>query len=436
MGLTPASLTVHVAGTSFRYTPIESRERLGRGTDSSRDSLARASQALDARECVMLRTCNRLEIYFVAPDDPSSRQRARELFQRLAGDDDEAAENIYHFAGREAIRHLLEVSSGLDSMVLGEYEILGQIRAALAEAQEFGNAGFVLTPLFQRAVKTGKRARSETAISSGIFSVGQCAVRLTQQALGGIEGKRVLVFGAGRMARTATKHLTASRAGAVAIFSRTHSRAKELAESLGGEAISAEQLPAAFRACDIVLGCASAPHHVIGVAELQEAMGARPNRPIVVVDLGVPRNVDPAVGSLPHVKLFNLDDLQKVVSENAQAREAEVERVRDIIAEELAGLQCPQAQEQTNRLIVELRARAEEVRQECLTRAGGRLSGSEEVELLDYVTDLLVRKLLHQPIIALKDAACAPDGRQADVAAMVSRIFGLNGRYQSAKAVD
>jgi glutamyl-tRNA reductase len=319
-------------------------------------------------------------------------------------------------------------------MVLGEYEILGQVRAALAEAQELGQAGSVLASLFQQAVKTGKRARSETAISSGIFSVGQCAVRVTQQALGGLEGKRVLVFGAGRMARTATKHLTTSRAGVVSVFSRTHSRAQELAESLGGEAISAEQLPAAFRASDIVLGCASAPHHVIGLAELQEAMGARPERPMVVVDLGVPRNVDPAVGSLPHVTLFNLDDLQKVVSENAKAREAEVERVRGIIAEEMAGLQCPEEQEQTNRLIVELRARAEKLRQECLSRAGGRLSGGEEAELLDYVTDLLVRKLLHQPIIALKEAACAPNGREADVASLVSRIFGLNGRDLSAVA--
>ena len=142
--------------------------------------------------------------------------------------------------------------------------------------------------------------------------------------------------------------------------------------------------------------------------------------------------MDPAVGSLPQVHLFNLDDLETVVSENAKAREAEVERAQEIIAEEMAGLQCPEAQEQTNRLIAELRARAEELRQECLSRARGRISDSEEVEFLDYVTDLLVRKLLHQPIIALKEAACAPDGREADVASLVSRVFGLNGADSSA----
>ena len=423
----PGAVSVQVAGTSYKYASIESRERLGRDTGDGAAALARAAHLLDADGCVLLRTCNRVEIYFIAPVDPANLARIREFFTWLAGSDGAVVPGeIYHYAGPEATRHLFDVACGLDSMILGEYEILGQVKAALAEALEAGLAGAALSRLFHQAVKTGKRARSETGISSGIYSVGQCAVRLAEQSLGDLHGKHVLLFGAGRIARAASKHLAVSCGTDVTVFSRTAARAAELAEHLHGRSIASDQLPDAFRSSDIVIGCASAPHHVIGVAELQEAMEARHGRPMVVVDLGVPRNVDPAVGALPDVYLFNLDDLESAVSDNAKAREAEVRKVRSIIDEELAAVLCPEAQQRMTDLIVQLRARAEELRQECLRRACGGNSAQVDAQLLDQTTDLLVRKLLHGPIFALREAARAANADDTQIAAMVARIFDLD----------
>lgn len=430
-------MSYQIAGTNYKQTPIAGRERLGRGAESVAETLACASQLLGTAECVLLRTCNRLEVYFITPVHPSNLERVRALFSRLAGaNGGELTDSIYHYTGKQAIRHLFEVASGLDSMILGEHEILGQVKTALSESAQAGRAGPLLTRLFRQAMKTGKRARAETAISSGIFSVGQCACRLAQQALGETQGKQVLLFGAGIIAKAVAKHLSVACGGVVRVFSRTPSRAKELADSLGGEAVVSEQLPAAFSSSDVVVGCASAPHHVIGVAQVQEAMQARDGRPMVVIDLGVPRNVDPAVGSLVGVHLYNLDDLEAVVAENAKARQAEIRHVGAIIDEEMSNFEQAEAQEMTADLIVQLRARAEELRQECLQRAGGKLSSEDSAELLDYITDLLVRKLLHQPIVALKEAACRAEGGETDLAAIVARIFGLNESDPSATTDD
>ncbi len=425
-------MTYQVAGTNYKQTPIAGRERLGRGVESLAETLAYAAELLGASECVLLRTCNRLEIYFIAPVRPSTPEQVQALFTRLAGaSGGELTDSIYHFTDKQAVRHLFEVASGLDSMILGEHEILGQVKAALGEATRAGQAGARLTRLFRQAMRTGKRARAETAISSGIFSVGQCACRLAQQALGGTQGKQVLLFGAGIIAKAVAKHLSVACGGVVRVFSRTLSRAKELAESLGGEAVASEQLPGAFSSSDVVVGCASAPHHVIGVAQVKEAMQARGERPMVVIDLGVPRNVDPAVGALAGVHLYNLDDLEAVVAENAKARQDEIRHVEAIIEEELARFEQAEAQELTAELIVQLRAKAEELRQECLRRADGKLSAEGGEELLDYITDLLVRKLLHQPILALKEAAYRAEEGEAELAAVVARIFGLNGSNPS-----
>lgn len=429
-----ANLTVQVLGTNHKHTRLADRERLVPGADSVRELLRRSRESLAARECAVLCTCNRIEVYFVAPElEGDGRGRMRDLFGQVCDAPGETAKPVvYYHRGDQAVGHLLTVACGLDSMVLGEHEILGQVKTALGQALDNGYAGPELRRVFNSAIRAGKRARSETEISSGIFSVGQCAVRLAQQALGDLDGKRVLVFGAGRIAKTAAKHIAASCSGSITVFSRTPSRAHELAESVGGRAIQSDQLTEAFRASDIVLGCASAPHHVIGMDELRDAMAARPDRPMVVVDLGVPRNVDPAVASLPGIHLFNLDDLEAVVAENARARQAEIRQVEAIIEEELAPFEHAGGQELSAKLIVELRARAEELRQECLRQVAGRPSGGEDAEALDRATDLLVRKLLHQPIVALRRAACAPNGGEAALAAMVARIFGLNGEKRAA----
>lgn len=429
-------LDIEVVGTNHRHTALAGRELLALNGGCAREALARLRSALSADECVMLRTCNRVEIYYVASQGMRGGQVAEDAFCRALDPTDAASTaSVYHHSGERAARHLFEVASGLDSMVLGEHEILGQVKSALYEAVDGGHAGRALTRLFNQAIRVGKRARRETAISSGIFSVGQCAVRVAQESLGTLKGKRVVVFGAGRIAKMAAKHMAAQGTEPIAIFSRTAAKAQHLADMLAGRAITALELPELLRRSDILVGCAAAPHYVIDTHQIQRAMGSREGRPLVVIDLGVPRNVEPSVGSLPGVRLFNIDDMESVVAENVGAREAEIQRVHAIVDEEVSDFQRLEAEEEARGVISGLRASAEAVRQECLRQACGNHLSDADLEFADYLTDLLVRKLLHKPTVALRQSACAGRGNGTAVVSAVRRLFGLNGEQEQEDAV-
>ncbi len=411
--------SIQVLGTNYRQAPVAARERVV--TDGSGGGLVEAARAaLGASECVLLRTCNRVELYYLGPCDDSREAGAKAL---LCGGDDECLtpDSVYHLAGADAVRHLFEVAAGLDSMVLGEYEILGQVKAAAPEAAANGWAGPVLRRLFDHATRVGKRARRETAISSGIFSVGQCAARAAEDILGSLAGKRVLVFGAGRIAKVTAKHMASLGVGPILVFSRTHEKACELASACGGRAVTAGELPATMAESDIVVGCASAPHYVITPADLASAAADRAERPLVVVDLGVPRNVDPAVTEMPGVHLFNIDDLECVVAEHAGERAREVELVRAIVDEEAGAFGRWLEERAVTSLIAELRAKAESIRRECLSLAERRLS-DDDLATVAYAMDLLVRKLLHDPISAIRGAAGEPE---TDLAGAARQLFGL-----------
>jgi len=412
---------IQVLGINHRQASVAAREQVV-ATWPAASLASHAREALRASECVLLRTCNRVELYYVAPLAAVDEDAGKALICGAEQDACATPHQVEHLVGPEAARHLFEVASGLDSMVLGEYEILGQVRQALAEAVENGWCGPVLRRLFDHAVRTGKRARRETAISSGLFSVGQCAARMAQQVIGSLEGRRVLVFGAGRIARVTAKHLACSGVRSITVFSRTHERARELASGCGGRAITAEELPSAMEESDIVVGCASAPHYVITPGDLEATMSRRGSRPLVVIDLGVPRNVDPAVGAMAGLHLFNIDDLERVVAEHAGEREQEVRHVRAIVEEEAGEFAHWLDERSVSDLISELRAKAESARQECLGLAERKLS-EDDLAMVAYLLDLLVRKLLHAPISAIRGAAS--DGVEAHLLAAAKRLFGL-----------
>jgi glutamyl-tRNA reductase len=386
--------------------------------------LGRTAAALGARECVALRTCNRIEIYYLASTTRQGEQGVQELFREACGLSAPAStDSVYCYSGEDAATHLFSVACGLDSMVLGEHEILGQVRSALGQAVRLGHAGPSLSSLFNNAIRVGKRARRETAISSGIFSVGQCAVRLARQVLGDLKGRRLLVIGAGQIAKVIAKHMVAVGLQCVTIFSRTAERAQELAASLGGQAITADELPQALLTSDIVVGCAAVPHHCISAAQIRRATQERGGRPLVVVDMGVPRNVEPEVGQLAGVHLFDLDDLGAVIAENRDAREAEVLRVKSIIAEEVIAYQTQERQAEARAIIAKLREKAEQLRQECLIHARRRKLPEDHLECFDYISDLLVRKLLHGPSIALRAASCSD---RSELLGAVRRLFDID----------
>jgi glutamyl-tRNA reductase len=420
---------IQVVGTSYKQCSIEERERFSAVGRPLSELLAEAQEVLQARECVLLRTCNRVELYFLGPQ--ADLATARSL---LCGAGDAAAgDSLYQASGMEAADHLFAVAAGLNSMVLGEHEIVGQVREAAAAARAAGFAGPILSRLFDHALRTGRRARRETAISSGIFSLGQCAARTAHDLLGCLRGKRVLVFGAGRMAKVAAQHLVATGAGPLSIFSRTYARAEELARALGGRAISAEEVPAALRCCDVLVGCTTAPHHVVTAGQLREAVLDREARPLVVIDLGVPRNVDPAAGALPGVHLHNVDQLECVVATHVGEREREIARVRGIVGEEVGAFQQWVEGTRVSALITQLRARAEEARQACLEVAERQFSG-EDLAAVDYALDLLVRKLLHTPIAAIREAATESEA-DPDLVAAARRLFGLAAEEPGPSAV-
>ncbi len=418
---------IQVVGASYRHASLDTRERLAAAGQPLSALLAETRTALAARECVVLRTCNRVELYFLAPDQPDTFVRACRV---LCGE--ATSEGVYHHTGAEAVAHLFAVASGLESMVLGEHEILGQVREAVAAARAAGHAGPVLTRLFAHAVRTGKRARRETAISSGLFSIGQCAARTAHETLGCVQGKHLLVFGAGRIAKVAAQHLVAFGAAPVSIFSRTFAHAQELAHQLGGEALTAVEVPEALRRCDILIGCTAAPHHVVTAHHLQEVLPARGDRPLVVIDLGVPRNVDPAVGDLPGVHLSNIDQLARVVASHSREREQEIARVRLLLAEEVAAFAQWLEGTKSAALIAALREKADAARQECLSTVARQLP-EEDLRLVDYALDLLVRKLLHHPIATLREAG--EDGETSALGAAARTLFGLNGTCSRAHAL-
>jgi glutamyl-tRNA reductase len=416
---------IHVFGTNHKQMPIAAREQLLQGGQAAATWLHTARTELGAREGVLLSTCNRVELYFLAPEE-TDPARLRGLLcdpsQQPSNDDTGRSECFYHHLGEAAAKHLFTIACGLDSMVLGEYEIMAQVKGALAQAEASGEAGAVLGRLFRHALRAGKRARRETAISSGLFSIGQCATRRAQEVLGDLHGKRVLIFGAGQIAQTTAKHLAAIGAGPVMVFSRTPGHAKELADHVAGEAVGAGELARAVAQADIVLGCTAAPHPVVRAEAIAEAMRGRPERPLVIVDLGVPRNAEPAVADVPGVHLFNLDDLEPIVAAHVGTRQAEIERVQVIVEEELEEFRGEHPEAKA--AIAELRAWAEKVRQECLARAVREGLSDERRLALDYTTDLLVRKLLHKPIAALRQGTRAADAEAVLVSAL-RKLFDL-----------
>ena len=417
---------LQVVGTNHKQLSVAARERIVADADNPLALLERARAKLHADELALLRTCNRFEIYYLGPLNGHSGDAATELLAQAAGSDQPIpADKVYHYAGEEAVSHLFEVAAGLDSMVLGEHEILGQVKSALPEAAAAGFAGATLTRLFSHAARAGKRARRETAISSGIFSVGQCGARMALNVLGDLRGKRILVFGAGRMAKVTAKHLAELGATCISVFSRTYERAHELACLVGATAITGDELMDTLHESDVIVGCAAAPHHLIGPQQIEEAMRGREDRPLVVIDLGVPRNVDPTVAQIANVHLSNIDDLEVIVAQYAGEREQEVARVRSIVREEVKSFQHWREQGKVKHLISELRATAEQARQECLKLACRSRCSEHDSEMMDYVTDLLVRKLLHRPIAVIRNAAGGEGEDVTDVAAAVRRLFGL-----------
>ena len=414
-------------GASHRTAPVELRERLdfsSRGLDAAlRALLERRTTA----EAVVVSTCNRAELY-VACEEPA--RAADDLvgfiseFHQLPAD--RIRPHLYAHIDHDAARHLFRVSSGLDSMIVGEPQILGQIKDAYGIASTERSAGPLLNKLFHWAFGVGKRVRSETALAEGAVSVSFAAVSLAKKIFGNLAGRSVLVVGAGEMGKLTAVHLKSQGVASIAITSRTLAHAEQLAEDIGGTVVAWDHLPQALVDADIVITSTGSPTPILSKSQLNAAMPASRTRPLFLIDIAVPRDVDPRAAEIEQVFLYNIDDLQAIVRENLQKRGSEVTRAEQIIEEEVRKFATWQRSREAVPTIVALRQRFETIRRSELERLDPKLAAlsPEARARVDEVTRLLVEKLLLQPTEQLKNA---DDGEAvAQYADALTRLFGLD----------
>jgi glutamyl-tRNA reductase len=411
----PVILTM---GLNHMTAPISVREQVARASCVRDEALERMDQAMAAAgfsESLILSTCNRTEVYAVAADLAAAERTLPRLFGEHDAFPAAADIQLYHYADREAVAHLFAVASGIDSMIVGEFEILGQVRRAYLRGVENQTVGPVLHQLFKDAIHVGKRAHSETAIGTGAVSIASAAVAVARERLGTLEGRQVLVIGAGDMGRRAARNLALDGASTVMVSNRTYSQAAELATEIGGRAISFDELGEALAEADLVISATSAPHLILGTAIVDGAMRERPGRSLYVIDIAVPRDVDPAVGAIPGVDLLNIDDLEQHIDANRAVREQAMVQVQAIIEQEVERFWDWHMERRAVPVLAGLHEHAEAIRSAELDKAFRRLGhlrlNERDRNVIAALSAGIVKKLLAAPTTHLKERVRSGDGQ-------------------------
>jgi glutamyl-tRNA reductase len=413
-------MRLELVGISHHRAPIELRERVA----LDRDGAAGLSRRLAAEgfEAVCLSTCNRTELYLACGDDTDGESRAGQALEELAGSEaPRISAAVYRLRDEAAALHLFRVAAGLDSMVPGEGEILGQVRSAY----EHGSPGPLLDRLFRQALHAGKKVRAQTAIAESPASVSAAAAALAQQVFGELRGRRVLLVGAGKISELAARNLLSRGACVAVVANRSLDRADQLARRLGAEALPLRAVPEELERADVVVSSTSAPGLVVRRDEVAAALPGRRGRPLLLVDLAVPRDLDPAIHDLAGCYLYDIDDLEAVVAESLSGRRREAERAEAIVIEEAEGFRDWQASLEVVPAIASLRARAEEIRAGELAKLEATLARlpTAERRAVESATVQIVNKLLHLPTVRMKQAAVTADG--VVYADAVRHLFGL-----------
>ncbi|HWE69233.1 MAG TPA: glutamyl-tRNA reductase [Acidimicrobiales bacterium] len=410
-------MPVICVGLNRQTVALEMLERFTVSDTKLPKALRELTDGAQVSEAVLLSTCMRTEIYAVVDRFHDGVDDILGVLARLGSSPPgDFADDVYSSFEEGAATHLFEVAAGIDSPVLGEGEILGQVRHAWGRAREESAAGPVLSPLFRHAVEVGKRARSETGIARGITSLSQAAVALVRERLGGsLEGYDVLMVGAGEVAEGIAAALAASpEARRVMVSNRTQRRAVELARRVGGEPVELGALAEALATADVVLTCTGSPSMLLEASDLVPGLARRRGRPLLVMDIAMPRDVDPGVGRLPGVTLLDMDDLRAFAESGLAGRRQEVAPVRALIVEELERYREATAARSAAPLVAALRARAENVRTNELDRYRSRLDGLDprQREAVEALTKGILGKLLHEPTMRVKEAAGTPTAEQ------------------------
>ena len=418
----PPGTQIHVVGVNHSTTPIEIRERLAVSNDHISNALSLLRKYVP--QGLILSTCNRIEVYSVTEDSGSSKPSTDFLKAWANITDTDLSQYIYCHQNEAAVKHLFCVASGLDSMIIGEFEILGQVRQSLEEAKNANMVKHPLQNLFHQAIRVGRQVREKTGISRNALSISSVAVELAARAIGDLTRCKALVIGTGEAGRLVAKALKERGIAQITTTSRSYEKASDLAKALGGSSVDIGSLGQELTNCDIAISCTGAPHLILDLKTLENAMFARSNHPMVIIDIAVPRDVEPDVRHISNVFLYDIDDFTHISELNRKQRETEIKKAMKIVESEVKRFTSQWQVLEVEPVIGSLTKKAEGIRQKQLDMTLKKLRhlSTDEQESLETMTKAIVQKILHDPIQSLKKNTLERD----DYIKLVTELFQLD----------
>ena len=417
-----------VVGLSHKSAPVEVREKLAVPESRLGEALNRLRSYPGVKEGILLSTCNRVEVYSVVEDIDSGYSRIQEFLAdtHLALSSEQLTPHLYWHTGDRAISHLFRVAASLDSMIIGESQILGQLKDAFEVALAHKSTGVIMNKVVKKAISVAKRVRTETKIAEMAVSVSYAAVELAKKIFSNLEEKTVLLVGAGEMAKLAARHLIAQGVRHVRITTRTPQHAIDLADKFGGTPVPFDQFKEEMAFADIVLVSTGAAHYLVGSEDVHRAVKERGNRPMFLIDISVPRNIDPSVRHVDNAFLFDIDDLKHRVEQNRAERLQEAEKAERMVAEEVMMLREWMKSLEVTPTIVALRSRVDEIKRAELEKALGRLGhlSPQDRNMVEGMASSIVNKLIHSTLVTLKSEVNSDSGAAFVEAAR--RFFDLD----------
>lgn len=414
-----------VLGLNHKTVPVEIREQFSIPEESAKSGLHHLKDQNFIKEAVILSTCNRTEIYAVL-EDHRAKENLLDLFLTLSGNTEVNPDYFFYYKNRDCIRHLFEVVSGLDSMVLGESQILNQIKTAYTWALAEKATRTILNTLFHRAIRTGKRVRTETRISTAAVSVSYAAVKMAEKILGSLDNRSALIFGAGDAAELLVKNLQGKGLKELIVTNRHPERAEALAEAFGGRTVPFHDALEEAGDVDILITATGATQYIVKAWDVRNFMMKRNNKPLVAIDIAVPCDIEPEVGNIRNVSLYNIDALQDIVENNMKFRKGEAERAKLIIEEEIQSIEERFTYLTTRPVMVSLADKAEQIRARELKRAMGKMPAisEDDSKIIENMTHMIIRKILREPMIRLNEyAGTEKEGEEKEA---VAKLFGLS----------
>ncbi|HWR73831.1 MAG TPA: glutamyl-tRNA reductase [Nitrospirota bacterium] len=420
-------MSIVIVGLNHKTAPVDVREKLSFPESTVPDSLRELMSYDGIKESLIISTCNRVEIYASVEDSEKGIEQVKRFIAGHHGLSREILEtSLYVHPDAQGVRHVFRVASSLDSLVVGEPQILGQLKDAFDAALKAKTTSTVLNKLLKKAISVAKRVRTETRLAEGAVNISFAAVELARKIFGALEEKSVMLLGAGEMAELAARHLLNNGVKTIMVANRTFERAVDLANEFKGSAVRFEDFPAEMVMADILICSTGAPHYVVNNEMVTKAMKLRRHNPIFLIDISVPRNIDPSVDRIDSVYLYNVDDLQGVVDTNVQGRQQEAEKAEEIVTQEVETYLQWERSLDAVPTIVDLREKVEDIRKRELEKTLCQLNGitDDQRRVVEALSSAIVNKIVHAPMVVLKQAASAPDS--GEIISLARQIFNLD----------